>query len=68
MVLEGHAQMLAEQVNVMRTNVESRLTAFRLEVDKFAARWHQMKPSTRSYSTRAQLDSTPAIALMQAAT
>lgn len=64
-VLEGHAQMLAEQVNVMRANVESRLTAFRLEVDKFAARWHQMKPSRDLMETGSGEEFKKALALVK---
>ena len=28
----------------MKSNVESRVRAFSQELDKFAARWHQLKP------------------------
>jgi len=28
----------------MKSNVDSRVKAFKQEVDKFAARWHQLKP------------------------
>ena len=28
----------------MKTNVESRVRAFQQELEKFAARWHQLKP------------------------
>ncbi len=28
----------------MKTNVESRMKAFDQELEKFAARWHQLKP------------------------
>ena len=45
-LMESPSQMLSEQVGVMRSNVESHVTAFNLEVEKFAARWQQMKPST----------------------
>lgn len=32
------------QVEVMKNNVDSRVKAFIQEVEKFAARWHQLKP------------------------
>ena len=32
------------QVEVMKSNVESRVQAFQQELDKFSARWHQLKP------------------------
>ena len=28
----------------MKSNLESRVSAFRQELDKFSARWHQLKP------------------------
>jgi hypothetical protein len=31
-------------VEVMKSNVESRVNAFKQNLDKFAARWHQLKP------------------------
>ena len=30
----------------MRTNVQSRIAAFSADVEKFAVRWHQLKPSS----------------------
>lgn len=32
------------QVEVMKSNVESRVNAFQQNLEKFAARWHQLKP------------------------
>ena len=29
----------------MKSNVESRVSTYRQELDKFAARWHTLKPS-----------------------
>ncbi|KAJ3141233.1 Cytoplasmic dynein 2 heavy chain 1 [Geranomyces variabilis] len=43
-MLESHDLMIKEQVDVLRTQIEGRRQAFDLEVDKFAARWHQLKP------------------------
>ncbi|KAJ3146349.1 Cytoplasmic dynein 2 heavy chain 1 [Geranomyces michiganensis] len=43
-MLESHDLMIKEQVDVLRTQIEGRRQAFGLEVDKFAARWHQLKP------------------------
>lgn len=28
----------------MKTNVDSRVKAFKQDIEKFAARWHQLKP------------------------
>ncbi|KAJ3022561.1 Cytoplasmic dynein 2 heavy chain 1 [Thoreauomyces humboldtii] len=43
-MLESHDLMIKEQVDVLRTQIEGRRQAFLTEVDKFAARWHQLKP------------------------
>ena len=32
------------QVEVMKGNVDSRVKAFQQDIEKFAARWHQLKP------------------------
>ena len=32
------------QVEVMKSNVESRIAQYNQELEKFAARWHQLKP------------------------
>lgn len=34
------------QVDVLKQNVTSRVQAFQQEIDKFAARWHQLKPKS----------------------
>ncbi|XP_012944204.1 cytoplasmic dynein 2 heavy chain 1 [Aplysia californica] len=43
-MMESHQLMVKEQVEVMKSNVQSRVKAFEQEVDKFTARWHQLKP------------------------
>ncbi|XP_077984893.1 cytoplasmic dynein 2 heavy chain 1-like [Glandiceps talaboti] len=45
LMMESHELMVKEQVEVMKSNVTSRVQAFVQEMDKFAARWHQLKPS-----------------------
>ena len=32
-------------MDVIKKNLESRIKAFQQELEKFAARWHQLKPS-----------------------
>lgn len=32
------------QIEVMKGNVDSRVKSFQQDIDKFAARWHQLKP------------------------
>ncbi|XP_022324921.2 cytoplasmic dynein 2 heavy chain 1-like isoform X2 [Crassostrea virginica] len=44
LMMESHQLMVKEQVEVMKNNVDSRVRAFIQEVEKFAARWHQLKP------------------------
>ncbi|KAM7436007.1 Cytoplasmic dynein 2 heavy chain 1 [Porites harrisoni] len=44
LMMESHELMVKEQVEVMKSNVESRVHAFQQELDKFSARWHQLKP------------------------
>ncbi|XP_022103094.1 cytoplasmic dynein 2 heavy chain 1-like isoform X1 [Acanthaster planci] len=46
LMMESHELMVKEQVEVMKSNVESRVEAFRADLEKFAARWHQFKPKT----------------------
>ncbi|CAB1349241.1 unnamed protein product [Coregonus sp. 'balchen'] len=44
LMMESHQLMIKEQVEVMRSNAESRIQAYRLELDRFRARWDQLKP------------------------
>ena len=39
-----HKVCVFTQVDVMKSNVDSRVKAFKQEVEKFTARWHQLKP------------------------
>ncbi|XP_055895255.1 cytoplasmic dynein 2 heavy chain 1-like isoform X1 [Biomphalaria glabrata] len=43
-MMESHQLMVKEQVEVMKNNVLARVKAFHQEVEKFSARWHQLKP------------------------
>ena len=43
-MMESHQLMVKEQVDVMKSNVESRVKNFQEQLSKFAARWHQLKP------------------------
>lgn len=38
----------------MKSNVESRVLAFQQELDKFSARWHQLKPKDVDIDTDKQ--------------
>ncbi|CAH1776602.1 unnamed protein product [Owenia fusiformis] len=48
LMMESHQLMVKEQVDVMKSNVQSRVKAFEQEIEKFAARWHQLKPGNDS--------------------
>uniref|UniRef100_A0A915IYQ7 Uncharacterized protein n=1 Tax=Romanomermis culicivorax TaxID=13658 RepID=A0A915IYQ7_ROMCU len=37
--------MIKEQVNVLRQNVGTRVQSLEQDIDKFAARWYQLKPN-----------------------
>ena len=42
--------MIKEQIDVLRGAIDSRIVAFRQEVDKFSARWNQLKPKASEVS------------------
>ncbi|XP_013392185.1 cytoplasmic dynein 2 heavy chain 1, partial [Lingula anatina] len=44
LMMESFQLMVKEQVEVMKSNVESRIKAFEQELEKFGSRWHQLKP------------------------
>ncbi|XP_028975291.2 cytoplasmic dynein 2 heavy chain 1 isoform X3 [Esox lucius] len=51
LMMESHQLMIKEQVAVMRSNAESRIQAYRLELDRFRARWDQLKPKDEVIDT-----------------
>ncbi|KAK6172722.1 hypothetical protein SNE40_016326 [Patella caerulea] len=44
LMMESHQLMVKEQVEVMKSNVDSRVKTYHQDVEKFSARWHQLKP------------------------
>eukprot|EP00117_Sycon_ciliatum_P036543 scpid1236/ scgid27488/ Cytoplasmic dynein 2 heavy chain 1; Dynein heavy chain isotype 1B len=44
LMLESHELMVKDQVEVMRSNMQSTINAFNNEIEKFAHRWEQLKP------------------------
>ncbi|XP_062407923.1 dynein cytoplasmic 2 heavy chain 1 [Sardina pilchardus] len=44
LMMESHQLMIKEQVEVMRSNAESRVQSYLQELQKFRARWDQLKP------------------------
>uniref|UniRef100_A0A4W3JMF3 Cytoplasmic dynein 2 heavy chain 1 n=1 Tax=Callorhinchus milii TaxID=7868 RepID=A0A4W3JMF3_CALMI len=45
LMMESHQLMVNEQIELMRTNVESRIKMYCQDLEKFQARWNQLKPS-----------------------
>ncbi|XP_038617598.1 cytoplasmic dynein 2 heavy chain 1 [Tachyglossus aculeatus] len=45
LMMESHQLMIKDQIEVMKGNVKSRLEVYRQELEKFKARWDQLKPS-----------------------
>uniref|UniRef100_A0A0K0DRW0 ALIX_LYPXL_bnd domain-containing protein n=1 Tax=Angiostrongylus cantonensis TaxID=6313 RepID=A0A0K0DRW0_ANGCA len=46
MMLDSHQMMIKEQVEVLKTNVTTRVAALNDESEKLAARWNQFKPKS----------------------
>lgn len=44
LMLEGHELMIKEQVDMFRAQINGRINANQDQIDKFAARWNQLKP------------------------
>ncbi|XP_057206860.1 cytoplasmic dynein 2 heavy chain 1 isoform X3 [Triplophysa rosa] len=45
LMMESHQLLIKEQVEVMKGNVETRLQVYMQDLQKFRARWDQLKPS-----------------------
>ncbi|XP_058887125.1 cytoplasmic dynein 2 heavy chain 1-like [Acipenser ruthenus] len=45
LMMESHQLMIKEQVELMKSNVESRIKMYEQELEKFKARWDQLKPN-----------------------
>ncbi|PAA68244.1 hypothetical protein BOX15_Mlig013490g1 [Macrostomum lignano] len=43
-MMESFQMMILEQIEMMKTNVESRIKAYVQDLEKFSARWNQLKP------------------------
>ncbi|XP_037123246.1 cytoplasmic dynein 2 heavy chain 1 isoform X1 [Syngnathus acus] len=44
LVMESHQLMIKDQVEVMRSHTTDRINAYRADLDRFKARWDQLKP------------------------
>ncbi|NXA12552.1 DYHC2 protein, partial [Sapayoa aenigma] len=45
LMMESHQLMIAEQIEIMKGNVISRINIYLQDLEKFKARWDQLKPS-----------------------
>jgi dynein heavy chain 2 len=43
-MVESHQQVLSDQTEVLKKNLQSRIQSFNQDIEKVAARWHQLKP------------------------
>lgn len=46
-MVESHQQVLRDQTEVLRKNLQSRIQSFNQDIEKLAARWNQFKPRDR---------------------
>lgn len=46
-MVESHQQVLRDQTEVLKKNLQSRIVSFNQDIEKVSARWHQFKPSDR---------------------
>ncbi|XP_017286523.1 cytoplasmic dynein 2 heavy chain 1 isoform X3 [Kryptolebias marmoratus] len=44
LVMESHQLMIKDQVEVMRNHAAGRISAYRVDLERFKARWDQLKP------------------------
>ncbi|XP_056229968.1 cytoplasmic dynein 2 heavy chain 1 isoform X2 [Seriola aureovittata] len=51
LVMESHQLMLKEQVEVMRSNATGRIDTYRMDLQRFKARWDQLKPKDEMLET-----------------
>ncbi|ETN73089.1 hypothetical protein NECAME_18533, partial [Necator americanus] len=47
LMLDSHQQMIKEQVEVLKSNVDTRVKAVNDESEKLLARWNQFKPKAK---------------------
>ncbi|XP_013869519.1 cytoplasmic dynein 2 heavy chain 1 [Austrofundulus limnaeus] len=51
LVMESHQLMIKDQVEVMRNHVAGRINAYRADLERFKARWDQLKPKDEILET-----------------
>ena len=52
LMLESHALMIKEQVDIMRNNVESRIAGCVQAMEKFSSRWQALRPKDDALNSR----------------
>jgi dynein heavy chain 2 len=51
LMLQGHELMIKEQMDVFKSAIETRVISVQAEIDKFGARWKQLKPEVKDVKT-----------------
>ncbi|XP_068440329.1 cytoplasmic dynein 2 heavy chain 1 isoform X1 [Clinocottus analis] len=51
LIMESHQLMIKDQVEVMRSNAAGRIDAYRADLERFKARWDQLKPKDEMLET-----------------
>ncbi|XP_041658498.1 cytoplasmic dynein 2 heavy chain 1 isoform X2 [Cheilinus undulatus] len=51
LIMESHQLMIKEQVDVMRSNAAGHINAYRSDLERFKARWDQLKPKDEMLET-----------------
>jgi dynein heavy chain 2, cytosolic len=46
-MVESHQQVLSDQIEILKKNLQSRINSFNQDIEKLAARWNQFKPRDR---------------------
>ncbi|XP_061923239.1 dynein cytoplasmic 2 heavy chain 1 isoform X1 [Entelurus aequoreus] len=51
LVMESHQLMIKDQVEVMRSHTTDRINAYKADLERFKARWDQLKPKDEMFET-----------------
>jgi dynein heavy chain 2 len=51
LMLQGHELMIKEQMDVFKSAINTRVVSVQVEIDKFGARWKQLKPEVKDVKT-----------------
>ena len=53
-MVESHQQVLSDQIEILKKNLQSRIQSFNQDIEKLAARWNQFKPRDRDMEDEAK--------------